>query len=48
MVELMTVMDMRYIIVKNVNGKLMMILKQESEFSSGYVNATNRCSKQLT
>ena len=39
MVELMTVMDMRYIIVRNVNGKLTMILKQEIEFSSDYVSS---------
>ena len=39
MVELMTVMDMRYIIVRNVNGKLMMIIKQEIEFSSDYVSS---------
>ena len=39
MVELMTVMDMRYIIVRNVNGKLMMILKQEIEFSPDSVSS---------
>ena len=32
MVELMTVMDMRYTTVRNVNGKLMMTLKLEKEF----------------
>ena len=41
MVELMTVMDMRYIIVRNVNGKLTMILKQEIEFSSDYASVTD-------
>ena len=42
MVELMTVMDMRYIIVRNVNGKLMMILKQGIEFSSDYASVINQ------
>ena len=46
MVELMTVMDMRYIIVRSVNGKLTMILKQEIEFSSDYASVTNRCFKE--
>ena len=41
MVELMTAMDMRYIIVRNVNGKLMMILKQEIEFSLDYASVTD-------
>ena len=46
MVELMTATDMRYIIVRNVNGRLTMILKQEIEFSSGYANVINGCFKE--
>ena len=41
MVELMIVMDMRYIIVRNVNGRLMMTLRQKRGCSSGFASATN-------
>ena len=41
MVELMTATDMRYIIVRNVNGRLTMILKQEKESLLDYASVTN-------